>query len=103
MDWDKMWNWIEGVSTILVASGIVWAVSTVVTVKEKVALLMARPHVDPIQYTEAMTKLTSAISNFTEAYSKAQSLHEERHKDLKEEVDDIKQKIDRLLEQRKVN
>lgn len=84
----EVFDWVFSVVATGLLGAIAWIFSHLISLDRKVAVLDARPFVDPIKFAEVNAQLTAAVMRLTEAVT-----------DLKIELKEIRRDFDIVVKQ----
>lgn len=109
MDNVEIWfRWVVGGLFALCSGVIAWLTGLVLgsdrhisTLETRIAVLEARPHVDPIEHAKVMTRLTEAITNLTLQVLESNKA-QDRIWDKLEQISDELDKLRDLMKTQKV-
>lgn len=81
-----MFDWIIGGLTTVITGALTWVFHHVIVIDKRLSVLEARPVVDPIEYTKAITMMAGAVTELTKAIT-----------DLRLEFKEFREEVDQAL------
>lgn len=92
----SIFQWVIGLAVGVLMPIVAWVAFRTHNLTVEMAVMKARPQVDPIEYTKAVMELASAIAQLTNQLA-ANDLHRtEQIANLRQQYEDLRQEIAKL-------
>lgn len=97
----EWFRWVAGITIGVLTAAVGWGAAMVngnrnkiTDLEKRMAVLEARPHVDPIHYTEAITKMSGVLATLTDKIAENIQVRQEQYVEMRQVHSEFKEQLE---------